>query len=116
MLRIKKDGDDCIAELLEKATVIGEDGSLTEGDWEILESVKLKKVAVSSSDGTGNTEAMEDGCVIEIQCSKSNGSYTRAEFIKSDGVKVNINRINVTKGDRRKVIKLVIPTGRHYID
>ncbi len=116
MLRIKKDGDDCIAELLEKATVIGEDGSLTEGDWEILESVKLKKVAVSGSDGAGNTEAMEDGCVIEIQCSKSNGSYTRAEFIKSDGVKVNINRINVTKGDRRKVIKLVIPTGRHYID
>lgn len=116
MLRLKKDGSNYKAELLEKSTLTGEDGSLVEGDWEVLDSVKLKNIALSASDGAGDTEIIEDGCMIEIQCSKSNGSYTRAEFIKSDGVKININRIYVTKGDRRKVIRLVIATGRHYID
>ena len=117
MLRIEQDGNNiCKVEILEKASIVNEDGSITEGDWKVLESKKLKETEVSGSDGAGNDVTIEDGCMIEIQCSKSNGSYTRAEVIKPDATKINIVQINITKAEREKVIKLVIPTGRHYID
>ncbi|MCI8668428.1 MAG: type II secretion system protein [Lachnospiraceae bacterium] len=117
MLRIEPDGTNiCKVEILEKAVIVNEDGSVTEDSWKVLQSEKLKGAKVSGSDGAGNDVTIEDGCMIEIQCSKSNGSYTRAEVIKPDATKINIVRINISKAERKKVIKLVIPTGRHYID
>lgn len=82
----------------------------------MLESQKLKEAEVSGSDGAGNEVTIEDGYMIEIQCSKSNGSFTRAEVIKPDTTKLSIMRINISNSERNKSIKLVIPTGRHYID
>ena len=117
MMRIEPDGSNvCKVEILEKASIINDDGSVTEGDWKVLESQKLKEAEVSGSDGAGNEVTIKAGCMIEIQCSKSNGSFTRAEVIKADATKLSIVQINITKSERNKAIKLVIPTGRHYID
>lgn len=119
MLRVEKDGDSsCKVEVWEKAPIFAADGSLlSEGNWKVLESERLKNVTVSASDGEGTEKIIESGCVIEVQCSKSNGSYTRSEYIDSAGVKTgNIKQIYITKGDRKKAVKLILSTGRHYVD
>ncbi len=102
--------------IYEKKITVAPDGSSTEA-WVVIESEKLgKKVTITVSDGAGAGAELDTQNSLEIQCSKSNGSFIRSKCVKSDGTEFDIKQIRIAKGSATKTVKLIISTGRHYID
>ncbi len=105
-----------VVSILEYTVTTEEDGSVS-SDWVVIESEKLgSSITISGLDDAGTDTVIESGDRIEIQCSKSNGSFTYSKLIQSDGTELNVEQIKIKKGDTAKVVKLVRSTGRHYID
>lgn len=83
---------------------------------------KITITCLKVNDDTTEYE-LKDGKTFEAICSKSNGSYKATVVKDSSGNVLNgtestnsINRLILKKGKHTKTIKLVIPTGRHFIE
>lgn len=78
------------------------------------------KVTVKCVGENGNEFKLEDGNSFRAICSKSNGSYKSAVALDSSGNLISgtekINKIVFKKGKHTETIRLVLPTGRHYIE
>lgn len=97
--------------LYEYKVVVPEDGLV----WKIIESENLGKVTISVLDSAGNEAVIDADNILELKCSKSNGSFINSKYLKSDETDFEVTQIKIVKGNSMKRIKLVLLTGRHYI-
>ncbi len=89
-------------------------------NWEEYSTEKIgSKPSIYCVDAAGNDLVLENkafGNQVYIEFNKSDGSFSTANCFSASGSNVNIDEINVSFGGNNKTIKLVLLTGKHYIE